>query len=163
MKKLIPVVALAAAVIGFSSLASAEAWSPAGPVALTNEVGKIIVLNSSLSLECDVSASGALNDDSATINSMTFSSGTLGLCSQIKLEGLPYNVEPSSETSVTLQDVTLIGIVGMCFGDLSGDFDQATGQITFTDATIPSLPTGDSPCVINGVMQTTPQASYTFP
>ena len=156
MKKLIA--AFASTTLILAGAASAETWSPTGPVSLSN-IGPVTV-SKGITLTCGVSGSGTLNGSNATVNSLAL---TGGLCGNVRFTSLPYNLEGTSPTSVTLQNVVVTAITGNCAGDLTGSFNQSTGVITFSGATIPSNPAGGAPCVINGQVATNPAASFTIP
>lgn len=160
MKELITSVFLAIAVTGFSATANAVTWSPTGPGAVMS-IGEVLVAQG-LQLNCGLSASTLVteNGDAAFITSLQLSGF---LCSAIGFDGLPYELKATSATSIMLLNVSVAGLTGDCFGDLAGEFDQATGTISFIDATLPSMPPGDAPCRIVGTLSTTPQGSYTFP
>ncbi|MCH9692081.1 MAG: hypothetical protein K0U59_08495 [Gammaproteobacteria bacterium] len=160
MKKLIAST-LAAAAIGFTGIASAETWSPTGTVSLEN-FGGLINVRQTVSLDCSLSGSAALNGDSAQVSNLTLT-GNLFLCGLVRFNEQPYNLEATGPGTVALQNVRVDALSASCFGDLEGTFDQATGIITFMNASIPSDPVGGPSCFINGRVSTTAAASYTFP
>lgn len=158
MKKLTTLCIGALLSAGLAGPAVAENWSPTGSITLSN-VGTITV-QKGITLSCGLTGTGTLNGSSASVNSLAL---TGGLCGSISFTGAPYNIEPTSSTSVTIQNVTVTAITGNCQGNLVGAFDQSTGRITFSNATIPSSPAGGSPCRVTGVVATSPAASYTYP
>jgi hypothetical protein len=145
------------ATVGLATSASTQTFSPPGGHTVSGPVtvSKGITLNCTLSGTGNVTGGGA-----ATITSLSL---TGGLCGLVSFTGLPYAVTSTSLTSITIVDVRAVGITGNCRGNLTGAFNQTTGQITFTNATIPSDPPGGSPCVINGTVATAPPISFTIP
>ncbi|TQV78889.1 hypothetical protein FKG94_12785 [Exilibacterium tricleocarpae] len=174
MKRLLALSVLSAAVAtaGFASSASAMwTFSPAGPVTLSSPIdpgtGSPIPLQlfKGIPVSCNISGSGNIASGLASVTSLSLVPGSF-FCFAISFAGLPYDLEPAggvSLTSVTLKDVTVTAITGNCRGDLTGDFDQATGIITFNGATIPSDPPGGADCVVTGPVATSPAISYTIP
>ncbi len=164
------VLSTAIAAFGLASTAVAETWSPTGPVSLSSidpmsGAPSTLQVSKGITLDCGLSGGGSLAGSSALVNSLSLTAGDF-LCIFVAFSNLPYNLEPEGGTSldsVTLEDVVVTAVTGNCRGNLTGDFDQTNGRITFTNATIPSDPVGGSPCVINGVVATSPAVSYTIP
>lgn len=139
--------------------ASAQTFSPNGGVTLTSD-GQLDVMKG-LQLSCDLTGTGTIAGGSKTVDTLDLT-GSGGLCDLVNFTG-GYNVSSTSLTSVTIEDVQVVGITGNCRGDLIGGFDQSTGKITFASASIPSDPPGGSPCVVDGVVSTSPAVSFTIP
>lgn len=140
--------------------ASAQTFSPNGPVTLTSD--SALSVSKGLTLSCDLTGSGTISGGSHSITALDLS-GDGGLCDLVAFSAFPYAVTSTSTSSVTINDVTVVGITGNCFGDLTGAFNQSNGKITFTGATLPSSPAGGSPCVISGTVSTSPAVSFTIP
>lgn len=145
------------ATIGLATGASAQTFSPPG----THTLSGTVTVSKGITLTCTMSGTGNITGaGAATITSLSLSGG---LCPAISFAGLPYAVTAANLNSITIVDVRAVGITGNCRGNLTGAFNQTTGQITFTNATIPSDPAGGAPCVVNGTVSTTPAVSFTIP
>lgn len=154
--------ALCAAIIATSSLAnsaSAQTFSPPGTISLSS-VGPMSV-SKGLRLSCNLTGSGQITGGSATITSLALTSG--GLCSSVMFVGLPYVVTAVTTNSVTINNMQVIGLTGNCAGNLTGAFNQSTGRATFNNAVLPSNPPGGTPCIVSGVVATSPAVSFTIP
>ena len=151
------VAALSVAVAALASTVEAETWSPTGTITLTGSVA----VWSSITALCVLSGEATLNGSSASINQLSLTGGTF--CGAITFLDLPYNIEPSSLTSVTLENVRITGFLGNCFGDLTGTFDQLNGEISFLNAFLSPGPPLNVPCGFSGTVETSPSASYTIP
>ncbi|MFA0809900.1 hypothetical protein [Microbulbifer epialgicus] len=160
MKKILSAASICLATIGMSSMATAETWSPPGAIALAS-VGNLEV-KKGLTLFCDLSGSVNSTGADASVGSLALSGGALNMCSRVAFEGLPYALVGNANNTVTIKNVTVSAVTGDCTGDLTGSFDQSTGRITFNNAQIPSSGSGGA-CVIDGVVSTNPQSSYTVP
>ncbi|MFA0809570.1 hypothetical protein [Microbulbifer epialgicus] len=152
MKKILTALTLAIASTGVA----ADSWSPQGAIGLANvgniKVSKGIDLNCALSGSATVDAAG-----NASVGSLSLSTGFL--CSNVDFTNLPYTLVGNAGNTVTLQDVTVTAITGNCFGDITGNFNQATGEITFNAAQLPAVGSG-ADCEITGTISTNPQASF---
>ena len=166
MKKLIALSVLSTAIFtgGFAGSADAATWSPNGPVNLSS-VGPLMV-SKSVTLFCDVAGTATLSGSSASIGSSDpFASLQLigGLCGLLIFVDQPYNLKASDLDTVTLENVRMYFFGNEeCAGDLTGSFDQATGQITFLGATLPTSQ-GLGDCTFTGTIATSPAVSYTIP
>jgi len=150
MKKILAALVLAIASTG----AAADTWSPQGTIGLAN-VGNILV-KKGLTLNCGLSGSSTVDAaGNASLGSLSLSGV---LCSLVNFTSLPYDLVGNAGNTVTLQGVSVTAITGSCSGDITGSFNQATGEITFDQAELPA--TSGSPCVISGTISTNPQASY---
>lgn len=149
----------AVASIALAGGASAQTFSPEGAHTLSGAV----TVSKGITLNCTMSGTGNVSSGDATVTGLALSGGSLGLCGSISFSGLPYAVTSSSTNSITIVDVRAVGITGNCRGNLTGSFNQSNGQITFTNATIPSDPPGGTPCVIDGTVSTSPALSFTIP
>ncbi|RHW19067.1 hypothetical protein D1610_02785 [Sphingomonas gilva] len=149
----------AVASIALAGGASAQTFSPEGPHTLNGTV----TVSKGITLTCTMSGTGTVSGGTATITGLSLSGGMLGLCGSITFSGLPYAVTSASTSSITIVDVRAVGVTGNCRGNLTGSFNQSTGQITFNNATIPSDPAGGAPCVVNGTVSTSPAISFTIP
>ena len=168
MKKLITAVSLVIAVGGLTNIAVAEdcqpdeteaIWSPTGTIVLSTVPGFPLSVTKGISLSCDASGSVDLDGSNASVASIGLSGNPL--CVNIAFTNFPYNMEgDATNDTVTLENVDVQGVTGNCLGDLTGDFDQATGEITFNAASIPSNPPGGSDCIFTGFFTTSPQASF---
>lgn len=147
------------ATVAMATGASAQTFSPPGSVTLTSD-GPLAV-SKGLTLSCTLAGTGTITSGGAhTVGSLALS-GTL--CNAVSFTGFPYSVTSNSLTSVTINNVSVIGITGNCQGNLTGSFNQATGVISFNNAQIPSSPAGGAPCVIDGDVLTSPAVSFTIP
>lgn len=155
IKKILSAGALAASAVFLVPHASAQTFSPAGSFTITN-VGTITV-SKGITLNCGLSGSG--NVTSGGSASVTSISLTGGLCGSISFTATPYAVTASG-TTVTINNVTVTAITGNCFGNLSGTYNQSTGILTFSNATIPSNPPGGSPCRVTGQVRLSPILTY---
>ncbi|USD20265.1 hypothetical protein [Microbulbifer variabilis] len=160
MKKILTAASICLASFGIAGLANAETWSPPGAIALASD-GNLEVEKGIL-LQCKLSGSVDSTGADASVGSLALSGGFLNICGTISFSGLPYALVGHANNTVTLKNVNVAAVSGNCAGDLNGSFDQSTGKITFNDAQIPSTGSG-SPCVINGVVSTNPQSSFTVP
>jgi hypothetical protein len=166
MKKII-VSLMAAASLCSAPAAFAQTWSPSGPGVVGTDTIEVRKL---LTLICDIDGGTSINVSGSThqINSLGLSQGSSGSsnCPNIGFTGFPYVVEPAGGTSLTqvvIRNVVVQGITGNCAGDLLADFDQTTGELTFSHAnTIPAT-SGIGPCSLEGIVTTTPAVSYTIP
>ena len=137
MKKFITAASLAIAVGGLTNIAVAEdcqpdetteteeTWSPTGIITLStlpNAPLSIFAVGSALT--CDLTASLTLDGSDASVTAIQLS-GNGSICSTANFTNLPYNLEGNPDGTVTLQNVEFYS--GVCSGDLTGDFDQATG------------------------------------
>lgn len=163
MKKLLSIVSLC-----LIANVNAETWSPTGTIAIQSidpatGLPSTLQVKKGITLNCTMAGSAVVdinNPSDAAVGSLGLSGGFL--CGLISFAGLPYNLEGNADGTATLENVTVTAITGNCAGDLTGDFDQTNGYLTFTDSTIPST-SGGSDCVVNGTVDTNPQASYTNP
>ncbi|WP_444946404.1 hypothetical protein ACJJIP_05960 [Microbulbifer sp. VTAC004] len=160
MKKILTAASICLVSIGVTSLANAETWSPPGAIALAN-VGTLTV-KKGISLNCTLSGSVNSTGADASVGSLALSGGFLNMCNSVSFNNLPYDLIGNANNTVTLKNVAVAAVTGNCAGDLTGSFDQSTGRITFNNAQIPSVGSG-SACVINGVVSTNPQSSFTVP
>ncbi|TQV78909.1 hypothetical protein FKG94_12905 [Exilibacterium tricleocarpae] len=165
MRKLLalPALSMAITATGFTANTVAETWSPTGTTAMLS--GQMMVSGAfgGPTVFCNPSGGIALDGSSATVGAPDLSFATALYCGFALFLDQPYNLEPSSLTSVTLQNVRVAGYFGACAGDLEGEFDQLTGRITFNTAILPSASPRSPDCVINGFWDTSPQISYTIP
>ncbi|MFS1523531.1 hypothetical protein ACL7TT_05365 [Microbulbifer sp. 2304DJ12-6] len=163
MKKFLTAVSLTLAATGFAGLANAATWAPLNTtgIVVANDPATPLQVSKGITLSC--SMNGMANIDaagSAEIVALSLT-GSLGLCGSIGFFNFPYELEGGADDVVTLKNVDVQGITGDCLGDLVGTLDQTTGEISFNMAEIPSNPTGAAPCVVNGIVGTTPAVSYT--
>jgi hypothetical protein len=157
IKKILAAGALAASAAFLVPQASAQTFSPSGPFTLTNS-GSITV-SKGITLNCGLNGSGSVSGGAASVSSINL---TGGLCSSVHFTGTPYTVTSGSLTSITLNGVVVTAITGNCAGTLTGAYNQATGAITFANATIPST-SGGSPCRVSGTVQISPTVTFTIP
>lgn len=158
IKKILCAGAVAASAAFLVPQASAQTVSPAGPFTLSN-VGTISV-SKGITLSCGLTGSGNVTaGGAATVTSLNL---TGGLCGSIVFSGTPYTISSTSTSSITINGVVVTAITGNCAGSLTGSFNQATGEITFANATLPST-SGGSACRITGKVKTTPALSFTIP
>ncbi|GAB2881340.1 hypothetical protein ACCI51_11030 [Microbulbifer echini] len=160
MKKILTAASICLASLGFSGLASAETWSPAGAIGLAN-VGTLTV-KKGISLNCSLSGSVNSTGADASVGSLSLSGGFLNMCNRVTFNNLPYDLIGNANNTVVLKNVSVKAVTGDCAGDLTGSFNQSNGRITFNNAVISSVGSG-SDCEINGVISTNPQSSYTVP
>ncbi|MGK6355698.1 hypothetical protein ACMGDH_10795 [Sphingomonas sp. DT-207] len=158
IKKILSAGAVLASAAFLVPQASAQTVSPTGPFTLTN-VGTISVTKG-ITLSCGLTGSGNVSSSGAA--SVTSINLTGGLCGSIVFSGTPYAVTSTSTSSITINGVVVTAITGNCAGNLTGSFNQATGEITFANATLPST-SGGNPCSITGKVKTTPALSFTIP
>ncbi|WP_444911891.1 hypothetical protein [Microbulbifer sp. PAAF003] len=152
MKKILTALALTIVSTG----AAADTWSPQGTIGLAN-VGDIKV-SKGINLTCGLSGSSTTNSaGNASVGSLSLNTGFL--CGAVSFTNLPYTLVGNAGNTVTLKDVTVAAITGNCFGDITGSFNQSTGEITFNAAVLPSVGIG-SDCKITGTISTNPQASF---
>ncbi len=145
-----------------SSAGAAQTYSPAGST-IQVSASSVRLSKGSTVFTCALSGSGTIsaNGKTAQLNRLTFS-GNFGVCSTIRFTGLPYFVAASSPTAASLTGVNVTSSLGTCAGNVSASFNQSNGQITFSNAVIPTSDNGGD-CTITGVVATSPAASYTFP
>ncbi|AWF82074.1 hypothetical protein BTJ40_15245 [Microbulbifer sp. A4B17] len=160
MKKILTAASVCLASFGIIGLANAETWSPPGAIGLAN-VGNLTV-QKGISLTCSLSGSVNSTGADAEVGSLALSGGFLNMCNRVVFNNLPYDLIGNANNTVTLKNVSVKAVTGECSGDLTGSFNQSNGRITFSNAQIPSSGSG-SACVINGVVSTNPQSSYTVP
>ncbi|WKD48948.1 hypothetical protein [Microbulbifer spongiae] len=165
MKKPLTAVAFTIATAGFAGIVHSETWSPVSTtdIVMANVAGNPLMVSKGVTLLCDMNAT--IDTDAAgnaQVTALTLSS-TDGLCSMIVFFDFPYAMIGGADNLVTIRNVDARGITGNCFGDLVGTLDQATGEIRFSNAQIPSNPPGGDPCVGNGTVATIPAMSYTLP
>ena len=158
MKKLMTAVSLAIAVGGFATVTQAETWFSPATVALSTAAADPLILFKGVELECDMTGSATLDGSNATVTTIGLSGDSL--CALVAFTNFPYNMEGNADGTVTLENVDVQGVTGNCLGDLTGNFDQTTGEITFIGAEILSNPAGGAPCIVDGVVGTNPQAGY---
>ncbi|WP_444940270.1 hypothetical protein ACJJI5_00800 [Microbulbifer sp. EKSA008] len=152
MKKILAALALAIVSTG----AVADTWYPQGTIGMAN-VGDIRV-SSSYHFTCGLSGSITIDSaGNASLGSLSLNTGFL--CGAVFFNNLPYTLVGNVGDTVTLKDVTISGVTGNCFGDINGDFNQSTGEITFNAAVIPRVGIGTD-CEISGTISTNPQASF---
>ena len=162
MKRVLTALSMAVIATGFASTASADTWAPNSPITptgvLLTNVGNIAV-SKGLNFNCGLSGSAAIapTGNTAQIHSLAFTAGFF-LCPQIAFTGLPYSMTCNANNTVTINNVNVAAITGNCAGNLTGTLNQATGQISFTGATLPTT-TGGSDCSITGVIATSPAVS----
>ncbi|MFC3580403.1 hypothetical protein [Sphingomonas hylomeconis] len=159
MKKILAAGALVASTALMTPQASAQTFTSApGSFTLAN-VGSLTV-SKGITLTCSLSGSGqVVSASSARVTNITLGGG---LCGSITFSGYPYAVSAASTTSITLNGVTVTAITGNCAGTLTGSYNQATGLITFANATIPAT-SGIGACRITGQVRVTPTVTYTVP
>ncbi|WP_143732488.1 hypothetical protein [Microbulbifer sp. GL-2] len=151
MKKILTALALTIVSTG----AAADTWSPQGTIGLAN-VGNIAV-KKGINLNCGLS--GSTTVDAAGNSSVGSLSLSGFLCGSVTFTKLPYTLVGNADNTVTLHNVNVNAITGDCFGNITGDFNQATGELTFNAAQLPSVGTGAN-CEISGTISTNPQASF---
>jgi hypothetical protein len=157
IKKILAAGALAASAAFLVPQASAQTFSPNGSVSLAS-IGTIAV-SKGITLNCGLAGTGAVTSGALSVSSITLSGG---LCGSVTFSGTPYTVTSGSLTSVTLNGVVVTAITGSCAGTLTGSYNQATGVITYANATIPST-TGGSACRVTGRVQVSPTVTFTIP
>ncbi|TGX54310.1 hypothetical protein E5A73_09395 [Sphingomonas gei] len=157
IKKILAAGALAASAAFLVPQASAQTFSPSGAFTLTN-IGTITV-SKGITLSCSLSGGGTVSGGAASVSSITLSGG---LCSSVTFTGAPYTVTSGSLTSITLNGVIVTGITGNCAGSLTGAYNQSTGVITYTNATIPKT-SGIGDCKVTGKVQVSPKVTFTIP
>jgi hypothetical protein len=157
IKKILAAGALAASAAFVVPQASAQTFSPNGAVTLTS-IGNITV-SKGITLSCGLSGTGSVSGGALSVSSITLSGG---LCGSVTFSGTPYPVTSGTLTSVTLNNVVVTAITGSCAGALVGSYNQATGVITYSNATIPST-TGGSACRVSGRVQVSPVVTFTIP
>ena len=165
MKNMIASV-VAAASICAAPTALAETWSPTGNGVTGPDPFEV---RQHFTVICELDAATSANGSSLQITSLNISAGSFGstlFCPNFYFSGLPYNVEPdpaTSLTSVVIHGVLFQGFSGTCAGNLKADFDQSTGELTFSHVnTLPPI-SGAIPCSFEGIVTTTPALSYTVP
>ncbi|MEX2962942.1 hypothetical protein [Microbulbifer sp. TYP-18] len=166
MKKILTALSFTmVATLGFVSTANAETWSPVSTtdIVMANTVGSPLMISKGITLLCDMNAT--IDTDAAGNAQVTslILSDPGGICAMIVFVNFPYEMVGGDNDLVTIKNVDAQGVTGNCFGDLTGTLNQATGEITFVNAEIPSNPPDDNPCIGNGVVGTTPAMSYTLP
>lgn len=154
IKKILAAGALAASAMVLAPQASAQTFSPNGSFTLTS-IGTVTV-NKGITLSCSLTGSGTVSGGAASVTSITLSGG---LCGSVLFTSTPYPVAGPTPTTLTIRNVRVTAITGNCFGDLTGAYNQSTGVITLTNATIPSVGTGN-PCRVNGRVQVSPTITY---
>jgi hypothetical protein len=157
IKKILAAGALAASAAFLVPHASAQTFSPNGSFTLAS-IGTITV-SKGITLSCGLNGTGSVSGGAASVSSISLT-GTL--CSSVTFSGTPYTVTSGSLTSITLNGVVVTAITGNCAGTLTGSYNQATGGITFANATIPST-SGGNPCRVNGRVQISPTVTFTIP
>ncbi|ATY31013.1 hypothetical protein [Sphingomonas psychrotolerans] len=157
IKKILAAGALVASVAFIAPQASAQTFSPNGAVSLAS-IGNITV-SKGITLSCGLAGTGSVSSGALSVSSITLSGG---LCPSVTFSGTPYTVTSGSLTAVTLNGVVVTAITGNCAGTLTGAYNQATGVITYANATIPST-SGGSPCRVTGRVQVSPTVTFTIP
>jgi hypothetical protein len=157
IKKILAAGALAASAAFLVPQASAQTFSPTGPFTLTS-IGNITV-QKGITLSCGLNGTGSVSGGAASVSSINL---TGGLCGSVNFTGTPYTVTSGSLTSITLNGVVVTAITGNCAGSLTGSYNQATGVITYSGATIPST-SGGNPCRVTGRVQVSPTVTFTIP
>jgi hypothetical protein len=157
IKKILAAGALAASAAFLVPQASAQTFSPNGPFTLAS-IGSISV-SKGITLSCGLNGGGNVSGGAAWVSSLNL---TGGLCGSVTFSGFNYPVTSTSLTTITLNGVVVTAITGSCAGTLTGTYNQATGVITYANATIPST-TGGNPCRISGRVQVSPTVTFTIP
>lgn len=157
IKKILAAGALVASAAFLVPQASAQTFSPNGPIALAS-IGTITV-SKGITLNCGLNGTGAVTGGAASVSTINL---TGGLCPSVTFSGTPYTVTSGSLTSITLNGVVVTAITGSCAGTLTGAYNQSTGVITFANASIPST-SGGNPCRVTGRVQISPTVTFTIP
>ena len=89
---------------------------------------------------------------SATVTSRAFSPGDPLFCGFIVQPNGAWSVSPSGATTISAS-VGAQSIAGTCFGTVTGTYNNTTGELSFSNATIPGDP---QECVINGSLYASP-------
>lgn len=163
MKKLLVLFSIVLACSNTPNFASAETWYPEGAIALAN-VGTLKFSGyNGHSFYCELSGSITSKVSSASIGSLTLSGGFLNTCNvpNILFE-FPLEITGNADGTVTISDFYVYAH-RFCFGDLTGSFNQSTGEITFDEAELPNESAGGLPCTVSGTISTNPQLSFTTP
>ncbi|MFA0809569.1 hypothetical protein [Microbulbifer epialgicus] len=154
MKKILIALTLVIASIG----AAADTWSPQATIGLVNVGTRSIEVSGGLTFACNLSGSVTIDAaGNASVGSLSLIEGFA--CPAIFFNSLPYTMVGNTDNTVTLQEVNMSGVTGHCFGDLTGDFNQATGELSFNNAVLPNVGTGLD-CKISGTISTNPQVSF---
>lgn len=159
IKKILIAGAMAASAAFLVPQASAQTFSPTGSFTLANTGGQITV-QKGITLSCNLSGGGSVDAaGNASVTSLALSGGTLNICGSISFTGTPYVVSGVSPSTVTINGMVVTAITGNCAGNLTGSYNQSTGILTFTGATLPST-SGGSPCTISGKVKISPTLTF---
>lgn len=153
----------------FVGQAYAETWSPTGNGNL-DDIDGLEVKKGIIQLTCKLTGEVTLDGSNATVDNLVVYGGFLNICNnRVILKnidpsmGTSFNMEGMASNTVTIESVYAEApIGGDCSGDLTGTFDQATGILTFINATLPGV-SGAADCEFSGELATFPEASYTIP
>ncbi|WP_444926396.1 hypothetical protein ACJJI4_21370 [Microbulbifer sp. TRSA002] len=155
MKRII----IALTLIVASTGAGADIWSPQGTSGLAN-IGSFNV-TASLPLSCNLSGSIIIDaTGDASLGSLSITPRGSAVCGLVMFNNLPYTIVGNADNTVTLKDTDFYVLGdGHCIGDLTGDFNQSTGEITFNAAVVPNVGFVRD-CKITGTISTNPQVSF---
>lgn len=151
MTKMTALVSTAAlALTAFASPALAQSFSP--PNSTTTLSGSLN-LQQTQNINCQTTINVSINSGgSATVTSRAFSPGDPLFCGFIVQPNGAWSVSPSGATTISAS-VGAQSIAGTCFGTVTGTYNNTTGELSFSNATIPGDP---QECVINGSLYASP-------
>ena len=145
--------ALALAVTAFASSAMASGPFKWHPAPNTFKLTGVLELEQSIIIRCNVEIHVSVDANGhATVTSRTFSDGTPGvtspLCGGIIQPFGTWLLEADSITQAAIW-LGIASVLGQCFGELVGTWDNATNTLDFDNATVTGTP---SDCRVDGTL-----------
>ena len=144
--------ALALAMMTVASPAAASGPFQFHPAPNNFHLTGVLELEQSITILCDVKIDVSVNASGhATVTGRTFSNtspGTSALCGGVVQPFGVWTLNADSTTQVTAE-VGSSSILGQCFGDIIGTWDNAASTLTFNNASVPGTP---APCTVDGVL-----------
>ncbi len=149
-------ITVAAAVLGFSAIASPTSAQSFAPINSFTELSGSLIIDQGLPVECDaqagysIDALGGANPAYSDISHPTdIRCGTF-----IREGGLwALSAFPGDGVSVRLR-FNLITVAGWCAGYAWAPYDSSSGEVTFAGALVDGAP---QDCVIDGVLTMNPK------
>lgn len=154
MQKISTIVIGGVAAIALAAAAHAQPFSPAGTVTLSNN-GQMSFSQGFVQLQCGLTGTATIDQAGNGAFTDLRTTGS-ELCQSISFNAFPYRLSSNGPATLTIHAMSITSALGSCSGNLTGSYNQATGQITFNRATIAS----GTPCTVSGTVNTTPAISF---
>ena len=144
--------ALALAIVAFASSATASGPFKWHPAPNTFTLSGVVQISQSITILCDVRIDISVDANGhATVTGRTLSNtspGTSPLCGGVIQPFGTWLLEADSITQAAIW-LGIASVLGQCFGELVGAWNNANSTLTLNNAPVPGTP---GPCFVTGTL-----------